>query len=295
MYNKIMINNKVFVTTINIIPNPIIVMDGNRIIVTNDNFLSFFNYKSLEEFIKHNSNICNLFVQHKDYFSLAVIDDNILWTDYIYKNKNLTLVSILDKDGKPAVFEITINKLQEYENHYVVVFTDITAIQNEKKLLEEMAYIDHLTKIYNRQMFDQLYIKELENKKRYSDALSLIMLDIDHFKSVNDTYGHDVGDEVLITLTKLIAKHLRTNDVFARWGGEEFMILLPRTNIDVAYNKAQELRHLIEQYRDNTIPNITISLGVTKVLDTDKKQSCFKRVDKALYQAKIKRNDVVQL
>jgi len=290
-----MINNKVFVTTINIIPNPIIVMDGNRIIVANDNFLSFFNYKSLEEFIKHNSNICNLFVQHKDYFSLAVIDDNILWTDYIYKNKNLTLVSILDKDGKPAVFEITINKLQEYENHYVVVFTDITAIQNEKKLLEEMAYIDHLTKIYNRQMFDQLYIKELENKKRYSDALSLIMLDIDHFKSVNDTYGHDVGDEVLITLTKLIAKHLRTNDVFARWGGEEFMILLPRTNIDVAYNKAQELRHLIEQYRDNTIPNITISLGVTKVLDTDKKQSCFKRVDKALYQAKIKRNDVVQL
>jgi len=290
-----MIYNKVFTTTINIIPNPIIVTNGNKIIIANDNFLSFFNYKSLEDFVKYNSNIGNLFIKNKDYFSLDAIDDDILWTDYIYKNKNLTLVSILNKDGEPAVFEITINKLQEYEEDYVVVFTDITAIQNEKKLLEEMAYTDHLTKIYNRQMFDQLYLKELENKKRYSDALSLIMLDIDHFKSVNDTYGHDVGDKVLITLTKLITKHLRTNDIFARWGGEEFMILLPRTNIDVAYNKAQELRHLIEKYRDNTIPNITISLGVTQILNSDNELSAFTRVDKALYQAKIKRNDVAQL
>ena len=290
-----MIKNEIFITTINIIPNPIIITNGNKVVIANDNFLSFFNYKSLEDFVKYNSNIGNLFIKNKDYFSLDAIDDDILWTDYVYKNKNLTLVSILNKDGEPAVFEITINKLQEYEEDYVVVFTDITAIQNEKKLLEEMAYTDHLTKTYNRQMFDQLYLKELENKKRYSDALSLIMLDIDHFKSVNDTYGHDVGDKVLITLTKLITKHLRTNDIFARWGGEEFMILLPRTNIDVAYNKAQELRHLIEKYRDNTIPNITISLGVTQILNSDNELSAFTRVDKALYQAKIKRNDVAQL
>ena len=144
-------------------------------------------------------------------------------------------------------------------------------------------------------MFSKLYLKEIENKTRHGDALSLIMFDIDHFKAVNDTYGHDVGDKVLITLTKLITKHLRTNDVFARWGGEEFVILLPRTNVDVAYNKAQELRQLIEQYHDDTIPSITVSLGITEVLDTDKEQSCFKRVDKALYQAKVKRNDVVQL
>ncbi|RLA73336.1 MAG: hypothetical protein DRG24_00480 [Epsilonproteobacteria bacterium] len=290
-----MIYNKVFTTTINIIPNPIIVTNGNKIIIANDNFLSFFNYKSLEEFVKYNSNICNLFVQHKDYFSLDVINDDILWTDYIYENENPTLVSILDKDGKPIVFKISINKLQEYENYYVVVFTDITAIQNEKKLLEQLAYTDPLTNIYNRQMFSKLYLKEIENKTRHGDALSLIMFDIDHFKAVNDTYGHDVGDKVLITLTKLITKHLRTNDVFARWGGEEFVILLPRTNVDVAYNKAQELRQLIEQYHDDTIPSITVSLGITEVLDTDKEQSCFKRVDKALYQAKVKRNDVVQL
>ncbi len=295
-----MLEHKIFKTTINIIPNPIIVTNGSELIISNNNFLNFFNYKNLEEFVKYNSNICNLFIQHKDYFSLDSIDENILWTDYIYeythKDKfNIITVSILDKDGEPVVFGITINKLEEYENHYVVVLTDITSIQNEKRLLEQMAYSDPLTNIYNRQMFNKMLIRERENKKRHQDNLSLIMFDIDHFKAVNDTYGHDVGDKVLITLTKLVTKNLRTNDVFARWGGEEFMILLPRTNVDVAYDKAQELRKIIEVYSDDIIPKITVSFGVTEILDTDKKQKCFKRVDEALYSAKIKRNDVVQI
>jgi len=294
-----MIKNEIFITTINLIPNPIIVTNGRELIISNNDFLSFFNYKNLKEFVKYNECICNLFVQHKDYFSLDVIDENTLWTDYVYeeihKNKNIVLVSILDKENEPTVFEITINKLDGYEKHYIIVFTDITPVQNEKKLLEEMAYKDPLTNIYNRHMFSNLIRKEKENKKRHGDALSLIMFDIDHFKAVNDTYGHDIGDKVLITLTKLVTKNLRTNDVFARWGGEEFMILLPRTSVDVAYTKAHELRQLIEQYKDDIIPSITVSFGVTELLNTDVEQLCFKRVDEALYSAKIKRNDVVKV
>ena len=144
-------------------------------------------------------------------------------------------------------------------------------------------------------MFNKSLIKELENKKRHGDHLSLIMLDIDQFKAVNDTYGHNIGDKVLIILTELISKKLRTNDVFSRWGGEEFMILLPRTDVDIAYKKAQELRKVIEEYSDKTIPSITASFGVTEILETDKEQSSFKRVDEALYGAKIKRNDVVKI
>jgi len=174
------------------------------------------------------------------------------------------------------------------------ILQDITAIHKEKDLLEKMAYIDHLTQIYNRQMFQKFYNKELQNKKRHGDNLSLIMLDIDHFKVLNDTYGHAIGDKVLISLTQLISKHLRTNDIFARWGGEEFLILLPRTNVDVAYDKAQELRKLIEDIKEK-IPSFTVSFGVTEVMDYDKELSAFIRVDKALYEAKIKRNDVVLL
>ena len=166
---------------------------------------------------------------------------------------------------------------------------------NEKEILEVMAYNDPLTNIYNRQMFSKMIKKEKENQKRHGDTLCIIMFDIDHFKAVNDRFGHDIGDKVLITLSKLVSKNLRVNDVFARWGGEEFMILLPRTEINDAYAKAEELRSLIEKYSDNTIPNITASFGLTKLLDTDKEQSCFKRVDEALYGAKIRRNDVMKL
>ena len=144
-------------------------------------------------------------------------------------------------------------------------------------------------------MFAKVLEKEIENKKRHGDNISLLMLDIDHFKMINDTYGHEIGDKVLVSLTKLISSNLRTNDVFARWGGEEFMILLPRTDVNIAYHKAEELRKLIEEYKDNNIPNITISIGVTQMLDYDKEQSAFIRVDEALYKAKVKRNDVVKL
>ena len=202
---------------------------------------------------------------------------------------------MLSKDGEKRVFELSINKLEEDTSNYVVVFTDITTIHNEKKLLEKMAYTDPLTNINNRKMFDKLYTKELASHKRYGESLSLIMFDIDHFKAVNDTYGHDIGDKVLVTLTELISKNLRTNDIFARWGGEEFTILLPRTNADEAYDKAQELRQLIEQYHDNEIPRITSSFGTTELLETDKEQSFFKRADEALYKAKRKRNNVVKL
>jgi len=277
------------------IPNPIIITDGINLIKCNEEFFNFFSYKSIKQFNQYNKNIANLFVQHDDYFSLALIDKNTSWIDYIFNNDKETIVSILNKDGEPRIFELTINELKTNKNNYVIVFTDITAIQNEKKLLKEMAYNDPLTNIYNRQMFNKILSRERENKKRHGDALSLIMLDIDHFKAVNDTYGHDVGDKVLITLTKLITKNLRTNDVFARWGGEEFMILLPRTDTNVAYDKAQELRQLIEQYSDDVIPGITVSFGITEILNTDQDLSCFKRVDKALYDAKINRNDVVKI
>lgn len=289
-------NNKLFLIAINTIPNPVIITDGKELIIANDDFLNFFNYKNLDEFINKEGCICKLFVKHKDYFSLDSIDENTIWTDYLYskKTKQVT-VSVLDKNKNPVIFKISINKLEEYSDKYIVVFTNITAMHNEKKLLEEMAYIDHLTKIYNRKMFDKLFLKELENKKRYKDKLSLVMLDIDYFKQVNDTYGHDIGDKVLITLAEFISKHLRANDIFARWGGEEFLILLPRTDSQTGYNKAKELRDLIEKYEDKIIPKITVSFGVTEVLDSDEILSPFIRVDKALYQAKIKRNDVVKL
>lgn len=275
---------------INAIPNPIIITNGEKMLLCNKNLLEFFNLNSIDDFLEEHKCICELFQDKDDCFSLSIINDDVLWVDYIYKKNEVIKVSILNYKQEENIFNLIVETVNE---NYIVVLTNQTA-KEENKELKELAYHDHLTQIYNRQMFDKLYIKELENKKRHGDTLSLIMLDIDHFKELNDTYGHDVGDKVLIALSKLITANLRANDIFARWGGEEFLILLPRTNVDIAYKKAEQLRSIIDKYKDK-IPHFTVSFGVTEVLDYDKELSAFIRVDKALYKAKVNRNDVVQL
>ena len=283
-------NKQTTQSIINVIPNPVIIIDGKKIIMANKNFLEFFKMSSLEQFLQKYKCICDLFQDKDGYFSLSSIDENIIWTEHIYTSNKKHKVSILCNNNNSHLFHLSVEKIN---NNYLVVFTNITASEQNQQL-ENMAYHDHLTKIYNRQMFDKLYNKELANHKRYGDNLSLIMLDIDHFKQLNDAYGHDIGDIVLITLSELISNHLRENDVFARWGGEEFIILLPRTNVDIAYQKAEELRKIIDNFK-NKIPHFTASFGVTAVTEYDKELSAFIRVDKAMYQAKVNRNEVVQL
>lgn len=275
---------------INVIPNPIVITDGMNMSMCNQSFLDFFKFNRLGEFLEKYNGVCDLFQEKEGYFSLTSINDKTLWTDYFLQSNKKEKVSILGKDGHTYIFHIKVEKLNE---SYIVVLTNITE-REENISLKDIAYKDYLTQIYNRQMFDKLYIKEIENKKRHGEYLSLIILDIDHFKEVNDTYGHNVGDQVLIALTKIISENLRVNDIFARWGGEEFVILLPRTDKATAFKKAKELRQLIDEHQ-NKIPHFTVSFGVTQILDYDKDQSAFIRVDKALYQAKIKRNDVVKL
>jgi len=275
---------------INAIPNPIIITNGEKMLMANDNFLEFFEVDTIEKLLQKHQCVCELFQDKDGFFSLSLIDNNTLWTDYIYNSNKKHKVSILCSNNHSHLFNLSVEKINK---NYFVIFTNITA-KEQNDYYEDIAYHDHLTKIYNRQMFDKLYKKELANHKRYGDDLSIIMLDIDYFKQLNDTYGHDVGDKVLVALSELISKHLRTNDIFARWGGEEFMILLPRTNVDIAYQKAEELRKIIDKHK-NKIPHFTVSFGVTQLLDYDKELSAFIRVDKALYQAKINRNEVVQL
>ncbi|PHM16774.1 MAG: hypothetical protein CJD30_09970 [Sulfuricurvum sp. PD_MW2] len=282
-------------TVINSIPNPVILTNGKELQSANSAFLDFLGNNSTEEFNNTHKCVSDLFIEHQGFFSPSKIITDENWIDYLfYRPEIKRIVSLMNQNGELRDFEITLKKLEK-QSEYIVVFNDITTYVSEKNEYEYFAYHDHLTKIYNRQKFDELFIKALENKKRYKDHLSIILLDIDHFKRVNDTYGHLVGDLVLVMLSTMIAQNLRINDVFARWGGEEFIILLPRTDIQSAFIKAHELREVIETYVDNSLPKITISLGVTEVTETDTMTSCLQRVDEALFMAKEKRNDVIKL
>lgn len=152
--------------------------------------------------------------------------------------------------------------------------------------LAHMAYRDGLTGIFNRNKFEEIFEYELKQIKRYKRPLCLAVLDIDHFKNFNDTFGHLIGDEVLIMLADTINENTRDTDLFARWGGEEFVILFNNTPLDIAIDKAQELRGIIEKLEHKTAGKITVSFGVTQLKDNDTLKSILDRADKALYQAK---------
>jgi len=161
--------------------------------------------------------------------------------------------------------------------------------------ITRLAETDQLTKIYNRVKFEKELKKEINRVERYKNKLSLIMFDIDHFKKVNDNYGHDVGDRVLIEMTNIVNEKIRKTDIFARWGGEEFMILTPNTSLSFAIKLAERIRENIEQKKIEKVNQITCSFGVTKYKEKDDFDSFTKRVDDALYQAKENgRNQVIK-
>lgn len=152
--------------------------------------------------------------------------------------------------------------------------------------IEHLANTDHLTQIYNRVFFSQVVTYELEKQSRMPLPLALIILDIDHFKKVNDTYGHNVGDEVLKGISRLINNNIRKTDTLARWGGEEFVILLPNTTAENGFLVADNLRLLIEQTIIPPVPKITCSFGVTQFEENDDIGTFVKRADEGLYTAK---------
>jgi diguanylate cyclase (GGDEF)-like protein len=141
---------------------------------------------------------------------------------------------------------------------------------------------DPLTGIANRRLLDMMLDRSLARSKRYGEPLSVVMVDIDHFKRFNDTRGHVEGDRLLCQVASLIAREIRQTDLVARYGGEEFLIMLPDANLDNASDKAERIRKMIAE-----TTKVTISLGVASYQDGIKnKEDLINRADKALYAAK---------
>ena len=193
--------------------------------------------------------------------------------------------------------EVSTNALSTLQGHME------SALSNARKYdgIRRQVTTDHLTRLYNRQFFKARLDEELEKSLRNQLPLSLVMIDIDHFKGFNDTYGHQTGDKVLQVVGQVIGAGVRTSDVCARYGGEEFVMLLPNTPGENAAYMADRLRKTLGQTRYTglglpTDVNITISLGVaTCPGDATTAEELFELSDKALYQAKAGgRNRVVQ-
>ena len=145
---------------------------------------------------------------------------------------------------------------------------------------------DALTSLYNRRRITELLDTEIQRAARYATGFCLIMLDVDHFKSVNDVYGHQAGDRVLATLAGVVRSAVRVTDVVARWGGEEFMILSLNSDTEGAESLANKIRTRIEHADLGEIGPITASFGVTAFAAGDDAEAMVARVDSALYAAK---------
>lgn len=168
-------------------------------------------------------------------------------------------------------------------------------LQELARELRFRATTDPLTGLSNRSKFDQALASEMLRSERYRTPLSLVVYDVDNFKDVNDSCGHLVGDKVLIQLSRLVSNLVRSGDVLARWGGEEFAILFPGSDGQMAYQATEKLREAIARTAFEGIGTVTCSFGVAQYVDGDTTETFISRADEALYRAKVEGRNRVEL
>jgi diguanylate cyclase (GGDEF)-like protein/hemerythrin-like metal-binding protein/PAS domain S-box-containing protein len=187
--------------------------------------------------------------------------------------------------------DLSIRQLLASEKELASLALDLLA-RNEA--LKDLSVTDEMTGIYNRHYLDRRIQEEIERADRYGSALGLIIVDLDHFKDINDTWGHDAGDNVLVSLTDIIKRNIRKPDILARWGGEEFVLLVPQTDLAGTIALAEKLRDAISVVQHPGIGVVTASFGVAERIGNEPFANWFRRADQALYLAKSKgRNRVV--
>jgi len=199
----------------------------------------------------------------------------------------------------PAFFNITcalfavLTIARHYEKSRAEAFAFLAERNTE---LQRIAITDRLTQLHNRSYLDDALEHEIKRAQREQSPLSVLILDTDHFKVLNDSYGHLVGDQVLIELSALLREQIRSSDILGRWGGEEFMIITPNTDQKGAIELAEKIRLATakKRYTEDKL-HLTISVGVTQLLDHDTLISIVQRADEGLYQAKHDGRDCTRL
>ena len=217
-------------------------------------------------------------------------------TEYILTNNDKIGAFPLISEGEITgciVARSTLDKLSKRDISYLEQLTRQSAITisraNAYSKVLQYATLDALTNLNNRRQFETRLKQEIAITKRQNNPLCAMMIDIDFFKKVNDTYGHASGDEVLRTVASVIKAQLRESDIPARYGGEEFAVLLPYTHIDEAKIVGERLRKAVEETTvslDNLNINVTISMGLAEFRQDESGEELFAQADKALYKAK---------
>jgi len=293
--------SKYFKEVINAAIDIIIVTNKEDIIDINQAFFKFFDeYETIEAFAQEHGSIANLFKQEEGFIQKQM--GPYSWIEYMHYHKNSEhQVKILYKN-KEYIFSI---KTQALSNHspqstiyteelFTVVLTNITGIKEYQEELEELSKIDMLTKIGNKAFLNQQLTMEIARAQRYGTELTVMMFDIDNFKKITKLHGDSAGDELLVKVTQFTQKHLRAGDVFCRYGGDQFMIIMPNIKELGAVKLANRLCANIEAFDIDPIGNIKVSVGLAEFREGDWSERVVERLQRSLQQSKTKELDTYE-
>ncbi|HIJ83059.1 MAG: response regulator receiver modulated diguanylate cyclase [Magnetococcales bacterium] len=272
-------------------PNLLMVITDDYVEYVNQAFLDFLGFSSIVHFREVVDNAGDLIFNAQG----DSINEEGNWLILLMETpEKYSIIYLKNQQSEALVpFALKINSLPE-QNRHLFSFIDITHIENEKRQLETQAFTDALTGVCNRARLQGVLEAELHRARRHNLSISIILGDIDHFKKINDTHGHQVGDDVLKKFAKVMRENVRVEDVVARWGGEEFMIVSPLNDANATCKLAEKLRRLIETETFSKAGQVTCSFGVAQARREDSIRTLTERADKALYQAKTKGRNRVE-
>lgn len=265
--------------------------EKRRLLLANQSFCDLFNIDAPPEALE-GADCAEAAEQSKDLFQepgafIAGIDRAIEEREAITSELQMLDGRIFERTYVPVFYgNANLGHLWQY--------WDVTDQKNNLKRLESEAHLDPLTGLWNRRRFEQTLQETHEEAIRYNQPYSLVIVDIDHFKQVNDLHGHDAGDDALRLISEELSLRLRQSDRLSRWGGEEFVVLLPQTSLEGALRLANELRMRVRDLSHTVIGRITISLGVAEVGHNESPRQALRRADAALLQAKENGRDQVK-
>lgn len=268
--------------------NLIVITDGRNIKSVNRTMLDFFDFESLEVFKNTHDCICDTFLPIDEYFHLGLLTNDTLWVEHIlnHNDQNFMVMMQNERTRERESFKISINYFRS-KKQYIVTFSNITKIALKNKTDQHKATYDNLTGIYNRHKLNDLlqYYFSAETETKI-DHFTFILFDIDNFKEINDTYGHLIGDKVLKQLIALIKEKTRRSDIFARWGGDEFILVIENSTSEKALKFTEYLRQTIAETIFVKVGHITCSFGISSYQEGDTINKMMRKVDQAMYNAK---------
>ncbi|MBN2870922.1 MAG: diguanylate cyclase [Campylobacterales bacterium] len=285
---ELSLKNGYLKTIFNLEQNLIFTVDRQwRLIDYNRACAEFFGTEKISALCQEHACLCNYFEPYESEKTESAGLKGGALISYMLEHQQKRLNVLLNWEEKHYIFELLVRPIEHSaEEHILVVMSDITKRQKKIESLEEATLTDPLTGAGNRMKFNLHFEQYFKTSERYKKEFSLILLDIDFFKKINDTYGHDTGDKVLVSLANIIRSRIRTSDVFCRWGGEEFVILMPMTTLDEAIKLAEQMKEAISNAYFEGVGHLTCSFGVASYRRSDSKEQLFKRLDEALYRAK---------